>query len=70
MPSAAPQPVYFANIAQLDRPGLPHGRGVWRDGPGQPQPTALAGNSPFPDIPFPADILRLPRVVGKRIFLL
>ena len=27
-------------------PGLPHGRGVRRAGPVQPQPAALAGNSP------------------------
>ena len=27
-------------------PGLPHGRGVWRDGPCQPQPAVVAGNSP------------------------
>ena len=27
-------------------PGLPHGRGVRRSGPGQPQPAVLAGNSP------------------------
>ena len=27
-------------------PGLPHDRGVRRDGPGHPHPAALAGNSP------------------------
>ena len=44
-PSAVPQPVHLANMALLDHRAC-HMTPGRRAAPGQPQPAALAGNSP------------------------
>ena len=47
---ATPQRGYPAGVLRqhgaAGPPALPHGRGVRRDGPGQPQSAGMAGNSP------------------------